>query len=74
MQAESVVSEVLGQMMQEISSTEIRKERQRVAEEEQKLEEARFFDFVIIHVMLKGVTRGRAGVTGAALARHWIVP
>lgn len=74
MQAESVVNEVLGQMMQEVSSTEIDEERQRIAEEEQKHEEARSFDFVIITIMLKGVTRGRAGVTVAAVAQGVVHP
>nr|XP_046259110.1 germinal-center associated nuclear protein [Scatophagus argus] len=41
MQAESLVSEVLGQMLQEMSSAEIKLEQQRVAEEKRKLEEAR---------------------------------
>ncbi|XP_044071482.1 germinal-center associated nuclear protein [Siniperca chuatsi] len=40
-QAESLVSEVLGQMLQEMSSSEIKLERERVAEEKRKLEEAR---------------------------------
>lgn len=49
MQADSVLSEVLGQTLQEISSEEIEKERLRVEEERRKLEEARlvtgfFFD------------------------------
>lgn len=41
MQAESLVSEVLGQMLQEMSSTEIKLEQERIAEEKRKLEEAR---------------------------------
>ncbi|KAM7380864.1 hypothetical protein PAMP_004134 [Pampus punctatissimus] len=40
-QAESLVSEVMGQILQEMSSTEIRLEQERVAEEKRKLEEAR---------------------------------
>uniref|UniRef100_UPI003AAB6F8D germinal-center associated nuclear protein n=1 Tax=Centroberyx gerrardi TaxID=166262 RepID=UPI003AAB6F8D len=40
-QVESLVSELLGQMLQEISSTEIQLEQERVAEEKRKLEEAR---------------------------------
>ncbi|XP_028289454.1 germinal-center associated nuclear protein isoform X2 [Parambassis ranga] len=40
-QVESLVSEVLGQMLQEISSTQIKLEQERVAEEKRKLEEAR---------------------------------
>lgn len=40
-QAETLVTEVLGQMLQEMSSTEIRLEQERVAEEKRKLEEAR---------------------------------
>lgn len=42
MQVESLVNEVLGQMLQELSSSEIRLEQERVAEEKRKLEEARF--------------------------------
>ncbi|KAM9347509.1 germinal-center associated nuclear protein [Symphorus nematophorus] len=38
---DSLVSEVLGQMLQEMSSTEIKLEQERVAEEKRKLEEAR---------------------------------
>lgn len=41
MQVESLVSEVLGQMLQEVSSTEIQLEQEHVAEEKRKLEEAR---------------------------------
>lgn len=41
MQVETLVGEVLGQMLQELSSTEIRLEHERVAEEKRKLEEAR---------------------------------
>lgn len=41
MHTESVLSEVLGQLLKEISSEEIEKERLRVTEEKQKLEEAR---------------------------------
>lgn len=41
MQVASLVSEVLGQMLQEVSSTEIHVEQERVAEEKHKLEEAR---------------------------------
>lgn len=40
-QTESLVSEVLGQMLQEMSSTEIKLEQEHVAEEKRKLEEAR---------------------------------
>ncbi|XP_042351006.1 germinal-center associated nuclear protein [Plectropomus leopardus] len=40
-QVESLVSEVLGQMLQDMSSTEIKLEQERVAEEKRKLEEAR---------------------------------
>ncbi|XP_018552194.1 LOW QUALITY PROTEIN: germinal-center associated nuclear protein [Lates calcarifer] len=40
-QVESLVSEVLGQMLQEVSSTEIKLEQERVAEEKRRLEEAR---------------------------------
>ncbi|XP_073329353.1 germinal-center associated nuclear protein [Pagrus major] len=40
-QAESLVTEVVGQMLQEMSSTEIKLEQERVAEEKRKLEEAR---------------------------------
>nr|XP_040057764.1 germinal-center associated nuclear protein [Gasterosteus aculeatus aculeatus] len=40
-QVESMVTEVLGQMLQEISSAEIGLERQRVADEKRTLEEAR---------------------------------
>lgn len=40
-QAESLVSEVLGQLLQEMSSAEIELERERLAEEKHKLEEAR---------------------------------
>ncbi|XP_070770765.1 germinal-center associated nuclear protein [Enoplosus armatus] len=40
-QAESLVSEVLGQMLQEMSSSEIKLEQERVAEEKRKLEDAR---------------------------------
>ncbi|XP_023147479.2 germinal-center associated nuclear protein [Amphiprion ocellaris] len=40
-QVESLVGEVLGQMLQDMSSTEIKLERERVAEEQRKLEEAR---------------------------------
>ncbi|KAF1382270.1 hypothetical protein PFLUV_G00141980 [Perca fluviatilis] len=40
-QADSLVSEVLGQMLQEMSSTEIKLEQERIAEEKRKLEEAR---------------------------------
>ncbi|XP_041806149.1 germinal-center associated nuclear protein isoform X2 [Chelmon rostratus] len=40
-QAESLVTEVMGQMLLEISSTEIKLEQERVAEEKRKLEEAR---------------------------------
>ncbi len=41
MQTESLVSEVLGQMLQEVSSTEIQLEQERVTEEKRRLEEAR---------------------------------
>lgn len=41
MHVESVLSEVLRQILQEISSDEMEKERLRVAEEKRKLEEAR---------------------------------
>lgn len=40
-QLESLLGEVLGQMLQEVSSTEVRLEQERVAEEQRKLEEAR---------------------------------
>ncbi|XP_067459089.1 germinal-center associated nuclear protein [Thunnus thynnus] len=40
-QVESLVSDVLGQMLQEVSSSEIKLEQERVAEEKRKLEEAR---------------------------------
>ncbi|XP_059198686.1 germinal-center associated nuclear protein [Centropristis striata] len=40
-QVESLVSEVLGQMLQEVSSSEIKLEQERVTEEKRKLEEAR---------------------------------
>ncbi|KAK5890784.1 hypothetical protein CesoFtcFv8_014270 [Champsocephalus esox] len=40
-QVESLLGEVLGQMLQDVSSTEIRLEQQRVAEEKRKLDEAR---------------------------------
>lgn len=40
-QAESLVSEVLGQMLREMSSTEIKLEQGRVNEEKRKFEEAR---------------------------------
>ncbi|XP_010776747.1 uncharacterized protein [Notothenia coriiceps] len=40
-QVESLLGEVLGQMLQEVSSTEIRLEQQRVTEEKRKLDEAR---------------------------------
>uniref|UniRef100_UPI0037E89A44 germinal-center associated nuclear protein n=1 Tax=Semicossyphus pulcher TaxID=241346 RepID=UPI0037E89A44 len=40
-QVESLVGEVLGQMLQEMSSSEIKQEQERVAEEKRKLEEAR---------------------------------
>ncbi|XP_031730841.1 germinal-center associated nuclear protein isoform X1 [Anarrhichthys ocellatus] len=40
-QVESLVSEVLGQMLQEVSSSEIKLEQERVADEERKLDEAR---------------------------------
>ena len=41
MQVESLVSEVMEQMLQEMSSTEITLEQERVAEEKRRLEEAR---------------------------------
>lgn len=41
LQTESLMSEVLGQMLREMSSTEIELERERIAEEKRKLEEAR---------------------------------
>uniref|UniRef100_A0A3B4Y6D5 Germinal-center associated nuclear protein n=1 Tax=Seriola lalandi dorsalis TaxID=1841481 RepID=A0A3B4Y6D5_SERLL len=41
LQVETLVDEVLGQMLQEMSSTEIKLEQERVAEEKRKLEEAR---------------------------------
>lgn len=41
MHVESVLSEVLGQTLHEISSDEMEKERLRVEEEKRKLEEAR---------------------------------
>ncbi|XP_053296244.1 germinal-center associated nuclear protein [Pleuronectes platessa] len=40
-QVESLVSEVLVQLLQEVSSSEIKEEQERVAEEKHKLEEAR---------------------------------
>ncbi|XP_077404821.1 germinal-center associated nuclear protein [Vanacampus margaritifer] len=40
-QAESVLNEVLGELLQELSSTEIYVEQERVAEEKRKIEEAR---------------------------------
>ncbi|XP_074514474.1 germinal-center associated nuclear protein [Sebastes fasciatus] len=40
-QVESLVSDVLGQMLQEMSSTEIQLEQERVADEKRKLEDAR---------------------------------
>lgn len=40
-QAESLVTDVVEQMLQEMSSTEIKLEQERVAEEKRKLEEAR---------------------------------
>ncbi|XP_029315303.1 germinal-center associated nuclear protein [Cottoperca gobio] len=40
-QVESLVSEVLGQMLQEMSSTELKLEQEHVAEEKRKLEEVR---------------------------------
>ncbi|KAM6934890.1 germinal-center associated nuclear protein [Xenentodon cancila] len=40
-QVESLVSEVLGQMLQEISTAEVKLEQKRIAEENRKLEEAR---------------------------------
>lgn len=41
MQAASLVSEVLGELLQDMSSVEIELERKRVAEEKRRLEEAR---------------------------------
>ena len=41
-QVDSMVTEVLGQMLQEVSSSEIQLEQDRVAEEKRKLEEARW--------------------------------
>lgn len=41
MQVESLVSEVTGQILREISSTEVRLEQDRIAEEKRKLVEAR---------------------------------
>ncbi|KAK1902941.1 Germinal-center associated nuclear protein [Dissostichus eleginoides] len=41
-QMESLLGEVLGQMLQDVSSTEIRLEQQRVTEEKRKLDEASF--------------------------------
>lgn len=40
-QAESLVSEVLGELLRDVSSAEIELERKRVAEEKRRLEEAR---------------------------------
>lgn len=40
-QAESLMSEVLGELLQDVSSAEIELERKRVAEEKRRLEEAR---------------------------------
>lgn len=50
-QVESVVTEVLRQMLQEISSAEIKLEQERVAEEKRKLEEARLVCrlFITLH-------------------------
>lgn len=48
---ESVLSEVLGQILQEISSDEMEKERLHVAEEKRKLEEARLDTWFLINVM-----------------------
>lgn len=60
MQAESLVTEVMGQMLLEISSTEIKLEQERVAEEKRKLEEARLVPWqpdsdllMIAHCFLK---------------------
>uniref|UniRef100_A0A8C9Z528 Germinal-center associated nuclear protein n=1 Tax=Sander lucioperca TaxID=283035 RepID=A0A8C9Z528_SANLU len=47
-QAESLVSEVLGQMLQEMSSTEIKLEQERIAEEKRKLEEARLHEAFLV--------------------------
>ncbi|XP_051925938.1 germinal-center associated nuclear protein [Hippocampus zosterae] len=41
LQAESIANEVLGELLQELSSSEIHLEQKRVAEEKRKLEEAR---------------------------------
>ncbi|XP_019744468.1 germinal-center associated nuclear protein [Hippocampus comes] len=41
LQAESVVNEVLGELLQELSSSEIHLEQKRVADEKRKIEEAR---------------------------------
>ncbi|XP_057684683.1 germinal-center associated nuclear protein [Corythoichthys intestinalis] len=41
LQAESVLNEVLGEMLREMSSTEIHVEQERLAEEKRKIEEAR---------------------------------
>lgn len=42
MQVEALVKEVLGQMLQEVSSSEIKLEQERIAEEKRRIEEARF--------------------------------
>lgn len=52
-QVESMVGEVMEQMLQEMSSTEIRLEEERVAEEKRKLEEARLVDRGQMRSLLK---------------------
>lgn len=42
MQAESLLAEVVTQMLQEISASEVELEQARVAEEKRKMEEARW--------------------------------
>uniref|UniRef100_A0A8C4IA11 Germinal-center associated nuclear protein n=1 Tax=Dicentrarchus labrax TaxID=13489 RepID=A0A8C4IA11_DICLA len=48
-QAETLVSEVLGQMLQEMSSAEIKLEQERVTEEKRKVEEARLHEAFLVH-------------------------
>uniref|UniRef100_A0A3B4XWI0 Germinal-center associated nuclear protein n=1 Tax=Seriola lalandi dorsalis TaxID=1841481 RepID=A0A3B4XWI0_SERLL len=47
-EVETLVDEVLGQMLQEMSSTEIKLEQERVAEEKRKLEEARLHEAFLV--------------------------
>lgn len=44
MQVEALVREVLGHMLQEISSSEIKLEQERIAEENRRIEEARLVE------------------------------